>query len=270
MGKIINFYKKFEHPATDKQTNNIMLRTFSDGSKLMSISARELTNIPVWNGNRILDEAHAKKIQEDLGQNIEQLESTVFRVVQYSEMNATNHYVMQKYLIDGQHRAHVMRMYFQETLCAPDFQVLVIEKKVDSPLDAIEYFNMLNNVKAQQWSHDPKLLANKYVSALDKQFNVDKKNPLIRLGKLTKRPYLSGDTLREELEKVATKLKQDKDHIQLFVTKVVQWNEKAVQEIRLKLLQDNEKKNINLIEGVDKRNFALAYNPKLPWIKECV
>jgi len=194
----------------------------------------------------------------------------LFRVVQYREMNAANQYVLQKYLIDGQHRAHVLRSYFQETLCAPDFQVLVIEKNVGSESDAIDHFNMLNNVKAQQWSHDPKLLANKYVNALDKQFNVDKKNPLIRLGKLTKRPYLSGDVLREALEKVAMHLKQDKDHIQLFVAKVVKWNEKAVQEIRLKLLQENEKKHTNLIEGVDKRNCALAYDSKLPWIKECL
>lgn len=270
LSKIINFYKKFEHRVTDKQPNNIMLRTFSDGSKLMSISARELTNIPVWNGNRILDETHAKKIQEDLGHNIEQLESTVFRVVQYKESNADNQYVLQKYLIDGQHRAHVIRMHFQETLCAPDFQVLVIEKKVDSPLDAIEYFNTLNNVKAQQWPHDPTLLANKYIAALDKQFNVDKKNPLIRLGKITKRPFLSGDLVREALEKFAPQLKLDNEHIQLFVAKVVKWNEKAVQEIRLKLLQESEKKNTSLIEGVDKRNFALAYNPKLPWVKECL
>ena len=233
------------------------------------MSAKELVNIPVWKGNRIMDPDHAKKIKDEIGNNVEHLNSTVFRVVQYSEMNALNQYFLQKYLIDGQHRAQVIRTHFQENMCEPDFQVLVIEKKVDSESDAIDFFNTLNNVKPQHWSHDPKLLANKYIDALCKQFNTDKRNQLIRQG-TTKRPFLSADLLRETLEKSSERLRQDKDHIQLFVTKVIKWNEKAIVEIRLKLLQDSEKKNASLIEGVDKRNFALAYNIKLPWINECL
>ena len=246
-----------------------MLRTFSDGSKLRLMSAKELVTIPVWKGNRIMDEEHAKTIRKDIGNRIDRLDSSVFRIIQYSELNSQNQYVLQNYLIDGQHRAHVMRTHFQETVCEPDFQVLVIEKRVESESDAIDFFNTLNNVKPQQWSHDPKLLVNKYLVALDAQFNKDKKTQLIRMG-ATKRPFLSGDSLREALEKVAEKLKQDDDHVQAFVQKVVRWNEKAVQDIQMKLLQEKEAKHSNLIEGVQKRKFALAYNAKLPWIKDCL
>lgn len=246
-----------------------MLHTFSDGSLLTRMSAKELIHIPVWKGNRILDQAHAKKIQEDIGQNIESLDSTVFRIIKYSEMDASNTYVLQKYLIDGQHRAHILRQHFQENLCERDFQVLVIEKRVESESDAIDFFNRLNNVKPQHWNHDPKILANKYISALEKQFNIDKRNPLIRQG-TTKRPFLSIDALREVLESNAEELKQSKEHIDLFVTQVSKWNIKAHGELRLKLLNDKEKKNFNIIEAVDKKGFTLAYDVKLPWIKECL
>jgi hypothetical protein len=246
-----------------------MLRTFSDGSKLRLMSAKELVTIPVWKGNRIMDEAHANAIRKCLGTRVDRLDSSVFRIIQYSEMNSQNQSVLQTYLIDGQHRAHVLRRHFQETLCEPDFQVLVIEKQVESESDAIDFFNRLNNVKPQQWPHNAKLLTQKYIVALEAEFNKDKKYPLIRMG-ATRRPFLSIDSLREALEKVPEKLQQDDEHVQAFVQNVVQWNGKAVQDIQLKLLQEKEAKHANLIEGVTARKFALAYNPKLPWIQECL
>jgi hypothetical protein len=40
-----------------------MLHTFSDGSILQKVKAKELVGIPVWRGNRFIDLSHAKKIK---------------------------------------------------------------------------------------------------------------------------------------------------------------------------------------------------------------
>jgi hypothetical protein len=245
-----------------------MLHTYSDGSVLLRISAKELVNIPVWKGNRILDLAHAEKIKQGVT-NIHNLDGSVFHVVKYDELDAANCWIKQKYLIDGQHRAHVIRTHFQENLCESDFPVMVIEKHVDSESDAIDFFNKLNNVKAQQWNHDPTLLGNKYIDALCKAFNVDKKNQFIRQG-TTKRPYLSVDAVRESLTKHAAVLKQEKQHIDAFVEKAKQWNKKTLDEMRFKMLDAKERKNGALLEAAEKRGFTLAYDIKLPWVKECL
>jgi hypothetical protein len=247
------------------------MHTFADGSCLRKISAKELVMIPVWKGNRILDQGHAENIRKALCQKIHYLDSNPFRVVQYKETNAANQPILQTFLIDGQHRAHAIRQHFAETMCEPDFTVLVIEKHVESESEAIDYFNAINNVKPLQWAHDPKLLANKYVLALANEFNKgSSKQDLIRIGKTTKRPFLSGDALREAFEKVASQLKHEPEHIQLFVAKVVQWNAKALVELQFQLLNEKESKHVSMMESVEKRKFALAYNPKLPWIRECL
>ena len=44
----------------------VMIHLFSDGSQLKPMSAAEFSRIPVWNGNRILDEAHVATLKQSL------------------------------------------------------------------------------------------------------------------------------------------------------------------------------------------------------------
>jgi hypothetical protein len=241
-----------------------MLHTFSDGSILRKCSTRELIGIPVWRGNRHIDMEHVKQIKQDIKDNVSCLDSTIFRVIKYKEND-----VEQRWLVDGQHRQTVIRLYFEENFFIPEFDVLLVEKEVEGESDAIEYFNTLNNVKPQQ-ENDPRMLTNKYISALEKHFNVNKKTPLIKPeGKTTKRPYLSSDALRGELEKWAACLKQSKVQIDRFIKCVDEWNRKKIDEYELNLVYCSPKE-YNIVGACIEKKFMLALDPKLGWIHECL
>ena len=126
--------------------------------------------LPTWKGQRILDKTHSDAIKAAVGDNVQSLDSG-YSIVKYKEEATDGSSVVSIYLIDGQHRASIIRDYYLETVCEPDFNVTVMEKTVESESDAIEYFNKINNVKAQQWRMDPNLLINNYISAIEKVFN---------------------------------------------------------------------------------------------------
>jgi len=234
-----------------------MIHTFSDKSILLKIKAKELAGIQVWKGNRFIDKEHSKNIGSAI-HKIENLDSTIFRVVKYKDGT-----VEQKYLVDGQHRQLVIKNYFEETTLFPtNFDVLVHEKTVDSEAEAIEYFNAINNVKPQQ-DCDPKRMADKYIIALEKHYV-----KLIRPeGKGTKRPFLSNDLLRKVLEENCSMLKQSNEYIKRFIQRVDAWNNKKVQEYELGLI---ETKEISIVNSCIEKKFILAFDSKLPWIKECL
>lgn len=236
-----------------------MLHTFSDGSVLKKIKAKELVGIPVWKGNRFIDLNHANKIKEAVGPKIENLDSSIYRIVKYRDGDVT-----QKFLVDGQHRQYVIKKYYEENvLFALNFDTLIIEKTVECEADAIEYFNMLNNSKPQQ-DNDPKLLANKYILALEKFYK-----KLIRPeGVGTKRPFLSSDALRKVLEDNGPMLKQSSDSIAAFIKKVDMWNKKMITEYEVGSAFNAKDKTV--LENCIKKEFVLAFDVKLPWIKECL
>jgi len=238
-----------------------MIHTFSDTSVLKKIKAKELAGIQVWKGNRFIDNDHVNKIKLAIGHRIESLDSTIFRVVKYKDGT-----IEQKYLVDGQHRQLVIKNYFEETTLFPtNFDVLLHEKIVDSEAEAIEYFNAINNTKPQQ-DNDPKILANKYILALEKHFV-----KLIRPeGKGTKRPFLSNDLLRTELEKNASMLKQSNEFVKRFVERVDAWNKKKIKDYELSLIERKEGKEDSVLKSCIDKKFVLAFDPKLPWIKECL
>ena len=237
-----------------------MIHTFLDKSVLLPVKAKELVGIPVWRGNRFLDIAHAEKIKESIGHKIELLDKAIYSVVTYKEGEKT-----QRYLVDGQHRQYVLRKYFEENVILPyNFTLLIIEKAVEDEAEAIEYFNIINNTKPQ-YEDDRKLLANKYMLALIKKFP-----KLIRPeGKTTKRPFLSSDLLRKVLEENAPLLKQSNDIITNFVENVNVWNNKKITtyEIGSVIIQNKEK---SVLESCLDKRFVLAFDAKLPWIKDCL
>jgi len=198
-----------------------MLHKYSDGSILRVISSRELVAIPIWKGQRILDKEHAMQIKKSIGDNISSLDSG-FSIIKYNEETTDGRIIESSYLIDGQHRASVIRDYYDSTVCEPDFPVTVIEKTVKTESDAIGYFNKINNVKAQQWKIDPNLLINNYIAALETAF-VSKKCPLIRNGSTT-RPYISTDSLRQAFSNNIHLLKNNPLDIQVFIERVKRFN----------------------------------------------
>ena len=234
--------------------------TFSDGSTLNKIKAKELANIPVWKGNRFIDVAHANQIRAAIGDKIQSLDSTIFRTVKYKDGD-----VEQCFLVDGQHRQYILkRFYEQNVLFAPNFDVLVIEKGVETEADAIEYFNILNNVKPQQ-DYDPKLLANKYILALSKHF----KGHIKPEGKATKRPFLSADNLRNALQAHAPMLKQSTEAVAAFVARVEAWNKRKIAEYEIGSILIPAKEKSVLDTCLDKK-FVLAFQQSLPWVKACL
>lgn len=242
-----------------------MLHTYTDGSILKCMSAKELTTIPVWKGNRILDQAHATAIKNAIGSNVSRLDSG-YSIIKYQEIAADNRLIMMSYLIDGQHRASVIRDFYRDTVCEPDFQVTVTERIVESESDAVEYFNTINNVKCQFWKTDVNLLVNKYIQKIENVINTNKKSLTIRPGP-TCRPYLSSDRLREVLKQNSGHLKHSSDEIDTFIKKLVQKNKDLILKFQLDITQPNAK-DMKLKERAIAINFALAYDASLRWIRE--
>ena len=159
----------------------------------------------------------------------------------------------QAYLIDGQHRREVLLRYYLSGLCLSDFPMTFRELVVKTESDAITYFNQINNMKPMHIEEDPRCVANRFVSALEKGFD----KGLIR-SKTTKRPYLSADILREELEKYS-KILQTTDPV-AFVEKVKLYNTKRLVEMEIEKALGKA-----IPESYKEKNFTLAEN--LKWIR---
>lgn len=243
-----------------------MIHTLNDGSCMIIMSAKELVKIPVWQGNRTIDDAHAVQIRNAIGNRIKELDHG-FRVIQINETNSDGVFVPQNYLIDGQHRTHVIRENFLTELCSPDFNVVVIVKVVTSETEAIDYFNAINNVKAQKWNKDPNLLINSYIVELEKAFNKGR-TQFIRSG-ATKRPYLSTDTLRDILKEHIKRLPQDHHKIKEFTAAAVAKNTELFNQSDM--LQLANTRNSKLYKkAAETGGFMLAVDPKLKWIQEII
>ena len=208
--------------------------------------------IPVWKGNRHIDYTRVDILTKEIGENIKSLDSG-YHVIKILEEDAEGKLRHVTYLIDGQHRREVLLRYYASGLCLDDFPVTYIEKIVESESEAITYFNQINNTKPMHIEEDPRLIANRYVAALEKGFA----KGLIR-SKTTRRPYLSADLLREELEKYS-KILQKIDPV-AFVEKVKKYNYTRLMEM------DIEKALGKVIpETYKEKEFTLAEN--LKWIR---
>jgi hypothetical protein len=119
----------------------------------------------------------------------------------------------------------------------------VRQKTVKNETEAIRYFNAINNSKPQQWQHDPKLVANSYIVAMEGVFNQVKGWAALRQG-ATHRPFLSTDRLREQL--LLHKLNPDPEAIAACLQKLSEWNRRKCQETQLRLAMEPEAKDAKL------------------------
>ena len=236
-----------------------LLHIYSDGSKLFKMSASALMRIPIWKGNRIIDLDHVKNIKESIDYKAYLLDSG-YKTVQYDEMDENNKPFKKTYLIDGQHRISVVADYFENIQDAKDFSVTVTEIRIDSEVEAIEYFNRINNVKPIQFKEDPNLIINKYIQRLLTSYPV--KSKLFRNG-ATKRPYLSVDKFRDALLKRVDNLK--KISIEKFIKECKITNTKIIQELEIRSLNENEKE-LKIILKILELDFGLAWDDKFKWL----
>lgn len=244
-----------------------ILHTLHDGSYLSVISAKELTSIPVWKGNRTIDMNHVANIKATIGPSIHKLDYG-YRIVKCEELDAMGNRIEQRYIIDGQHRHRVISDYFQTNLCEPDFNVVVIETKVNNEREIIQCFKDLNNQQPIQWKTDPNMVVNEYINALTTEFNMKSKETLIR-GKATTRPYLSVDKLRVALLD-RPNLNESPEYIQQFIKRVRKWNQSAVETAEIDALYATKKGQSDIIAKASSHGFMLAVDPKMPWIVSCL
>lgn len=184
----------------------------SDGSTLRLMSSRDIARLPIWSGNRIIDETHRDMIHHQIGSNIKSLDLKPYHIVTYNKHTEEGSQIVSE-IVDGQHRASILKGYYSTrpttvasnnpfdsedtaSIITEDFPVMVIEKQCQSEQEIAVYFNILNHTKAIEWREDPRSASNPFIMALLDRFNTSKKK-LIREGK-TRSPYVSLDTLREE------------------------------------------------------------------------
>lgn len=243
------------------------LHTLHDGSCLKIINAKELITIPVWKGNRIIDLEHMRKIKTSIGTNIKHLDHGYILVtcpVTHADGHSTIH---ETYLIDGQHRHAVLKDYFKESLFEDDFPIVVIEKRLESEFDIIDYFNTINSAKPLQWEIDPNLIINEYIGALEKAFNVGKK-VLIKKGN-TYRPYLPVEKLRDALFVRVKDLKPGTANVSTFIAKVQEWNAAKVARADIDSLGVSKKEG-DFITRAAELHFMLSLDRRFKWIDACL
>jgi hypothetical protein len=235
---------------------------FSDGSILRKMQAKDLIKLEVWQGNRFLDNEHKQDIIKSLKDSLQSLDLKPYHVVTYVEDQEDGEQKQHKtVLVDGQHRASILRDTFYQNQQPVDFDVLVVEKICKNESEVIQYFKILNKTKAIPWNEDLNLVVNRYIKALEKKFNTNKKQLLIR-PVATRKPYLSVEKLRDELKKRRIG-KSDTDRTpEEFAEYAWECNESWLLSHK-----DSNEKSIQACLAV---GFALAFDDKFSWIQDFI
>jgi hypothetical protein len=242
-----------------------MLCTLHDGSRLRTLGAKELIEIPIWKGNRIIDMVHVQRIKDGIRGNVQKLEFS-YRVARITEMDAGGNPITMSYVIDGQHRHKVLCDHYKENLCEPDFPVVVLEKDMTCEAEIISYFRELNCQKPIEWKSDPMVLANQYIAQLIAEFNFGAKK-LIRQGS-TQRPYVSVDALRDALFACKDMLKEG-DSV-AFARRVLEYNANRLKGADMPVILGYKKADAEKIQKAAALRFMLAVDKNLPWVRECL
>lgn len=234
------------------------LHKYSDGSCLYKMSARALCRIPIWRGNRIIDDKHVSALKESVGTYVERLDSG-YRIIRYEEEDEKGQRTKQSYVVDGQHRIRVVMDALQAAGPEWDFIVTVTELELTSEGEVIQYFNQINHAKPILFTEDDQMIVNRFIKGIMDGF--DSKWKLIRQGG-TRRPYLSVDRFREHLLKNVTLLKRWT--VTEFVDACRKKNLQLLQE--LKILCEKPSKDHNTIKKSLELEFALAWDDKMKWL----
>jgi hypothetical protein len=229
---------------------------YNDGSTLYRTSAKWLTMIPVWEANRVMDEAHVADLERTISDptNIQ----GIFSIVEYLEKDALTKEPVTK-LIDGQHRCEVIRRYFQNTPNADDFSVLVRIYKVAQWEDTVRLFQEINHAKPMIYKGSPTERLHDIVAALKKRFIGERPDgklvALIRPGSV--RPYLNVEHLEEALQRNEITATPSQ-----VVAHAVAMNEFFAADIT----RINARFTQVMLDRARGYNFFLGLDPKCSWL----
>lgn len=227
--------------------------TSTDGSVYKVLSAKLLSEYPIWKGNRILDEIHVTNIKQNM-KDVKLLNMNPFRIAALKD----DENVVHRYIIDGQHRHAILKEYFSNP-DASDFEVLVAGRVFQTESEVMDYFKIINSTKSIIWKEDPVLCANQYIQALTIEFNKDIKKPMFRHGKTT-RPFISIDKLRDIL--ISKRVSNWKQTPQEFVEETILKNQQLLNGYRLK----DEDSLTNMEIRAINYDFVLGLDDKFSWI----
>jgi hypothetical protein len=185
---------------------------------------------------------------------------------------------VQWYVFDGQHRASVLREYFEKNPVSEDseasrmndFQIPIMWKLYDAKETAKIHKDFLdcNRASPIEWTVDPNMMANAYIDSLllkfhgppmktGKKSKKDEKS-FFRVGK-TKKPYLSIEKVREEIVKKYTMVGWTKK-AEEFADQAFQVNERLLEGLAAK------EKRTTLETNMLDIGFALAAVESYMWI----
>ena len=227
--------------------------TFSDRSIMRKMPAKDLIRIPIWQGNRLLCEEHKQQIQDSIKGNIKSLDLKPYHIITYP-VDEDHVITYKSFIIDGQHRVAILREAFYDNPEHENFECIVIERACQSETDAIEYFKILNTTKAVEWKHDPNLVANTFIKALEKEYNVGKLRRVRPAG--AHRPYLSVEKFREAICRRGFEGKS----VEAFITTVRRLNSESLE--RLKTAAKKSTREVKAVE----LGFCLALDEKFKWL----
>lgn len=227
--------------------------TSTDGSVYKVLSAKVLSEYPVWKGNRILDEIHVTNIKQTM-KDVKLLNMNPFRIAALKD----DENIVHRYIIDGQHRHAILKEYFSNP-DASDFEVLVAGRVFQNESEVMDYFKIINSTKSIVWKEDPVLCANQYIQALMQEFNTDPKKPMFRNGKTT-RPFISIDKLRDTL--VGKRVWNWKQTPEEFVKETKLKNQQLLNGYHLK---DEDSLTTMEIRAIN-YEFVIGLDDKFTWI----
>ncbi len=240
--------------------------TLHDGTRVGLLNAKELITIPIWQNNRNLHKDHVEKLAKQTRMNPRLLDRNYYVAI-LKEEDAGGSLVEQPYIIDGQHRYHVLRKYFAENLGADDFPILVYEKECQTESEVIDTFNAINTIQPLKPWEDEACILNNYIEALMYEFNKPRKTVFIRSG-VCRRPYISADAIREGLRAILPQLVKSQDGANEFARHARLWNDRHVRDAEVFLPTIRAAKDAEMFQKGVQAGFVLAYNDKLRWINE--
>lgn len=240
--------------------------TFRDGSQLIEISARwMISNVPAWEGQRTLQSEHVNMLRDKI-RNPQDLEGLYVVAVLKSEEG------VRWGLVDGQHRAEVLREWFRTQPLSEDFKVIVRLKECASDLEVIELFRTINTQKPMEYTLSPEEKQHELVRLLVTEYQRKDKGhkltEMIRSG-AKQRPFLATEVLLQHL----------KDR-RFFTKDSPGTYEKTTQEIAERVIAWNTEKVANpapyltSLKGLTPSltakaityGFYLGLDPKLGWL----
>ena len=174
----------------------IQLFTYTDGNSLWQVPARWLASIPIWEGNRVMDEAHLADLIASIT-NPRDIQGP-FSVVEYTAEDGSR----QRKIIDGQHRLGVIANYFITAPEATDFPVLVRRYMVPDHAAVVAIFQQINHAKPMEYRGSPTERLHDIVRAMAREFIGERAKggivALVRSG--CNRPALSTENLEMALK----------------------------------------------------------------------